>query len=365
MLLLDRCKQAGVKNFLFISSIAVTFKNKYRYFYAHSKEQAETYVKNSGLHYTILRPTMIMGKGSPVFKGLSQLAGLPVIPVFGKGKNRIQPIYAADIAGVICRIEETARYRGEVLEAGGPGVLSTEDFLKKVARSRGKKKPRAFHLPVGLIAFFLSILERVVYNLLPLTVGQLASFRNDGTAEPNPVTTELAPRMKGIDEIIQTSLEREMEETPPSGIPGPLIKECRTFCKYLVKKKPNNYVLGKYYQCHEKLDFQPKDFHDALLLKLAASRPLFTRMSDAYSRFFRSNSTVRKKLAYLVGILEVSPPYFHFYDSPDSSGKLGFLIKAGIKGMGMALHLSISFLFLFPLQLAAKVFSKKQKAQEV
>ncbi len=84
MLLLDRCKEAGVKNFLFVSSIAAAFKNKYRYFYAQSKVQAENYVKNSGLDYTILRPTMIMGKGSPVFQGLARLALLPVIPVFTK-----------------------------------------------------------------------------------------------------------------------------------------------------------------------------------------------------------------------------------------------------------------------------------------
>jgi NADH dehydrogenase len=364
MLLLDRCKKAGVKHFLFFSSIAVTFKNKYRYFYAQSKEQAESYVKTSGLKFTILRPTMIMGKGSPVFTGLARLAGLPIIPVFGKGKTRIQPVHVMDVVKAIQTIENDSRYSDEVLELGGPEVISINEFMKKIALSRGKKKPRTFHLPIGLIGFFLSILERVVYGLLPLTVGQLASFRNEGTAEENSLLKQLSPGMMGIEKIIKDSLEtNEDDSSALAEVPAVLIRECQTFCRYLVKQKPNVYVIKKYHLCQQKLGFTPVDFHDALLLKLAGRGPFFTRMADAYSRFFRSDSTARKKLAYLVAILEVSTPYFRYYDSADGPGKLGFLVKAGLKGAGLALHLLISALFLFPLQILAKLTGKKQKSE--
>jgi NADH dehydrogenase len=366
MLLLDRCKKAGVKHFLFFSSIAVAFKNKYRYFYAHSKDQAENYVKTSGLKFTILRPTMIMGKGSPVFAGLAQLAGLPIIPVFGNGKTRIQPIHVMDVVKAIQTIENDSRYKDEVLELGGPEVISIDDFVKKVALSRGKKKPRAIHLPIGLIVFSLSILERVVYGLLPLTVGQLASFRNEGTAKENSLTKQLSPGMMGIEKIIKDSLETDEEDTTAfAEVPAALVRECQTFCRYLVKQKPNAYVIKKYHLCQQKLGFAPKDFHDALLLKLAGRSPFFTRMADAYSRFFRPTSTVREKLAYLVAILEVSTPFFRYYDSADGPGKLGFLVKTGLIGMGLALHLLISGLFLFPLQILAKLTGKKQKSRAV
>ncbi len=362
MLLLDRCKKAGVKHFLFSSSIAVAFKNKYRYFYAQSKEQAENYVKTSGLKFTILRPTMIMGKGSPVFAGLAQLAGLPIIPVFGKGKTRIQPIHVMDVAAAIQAIENDSRYNDEILELGGPETISINDFVKKIALSRGKKKPRVFHLPIGLIGFFLSGLERVVYGLLPLTVGQLASFRNEGTAEENSLVKQLSPGMKGIEKIIKDSLE--VDENDPSDlaeVPVDLIRECRTFCRYLVKQKPNAYVIKKYHLYQQKAGPRPADFHDSLLLKLAGCSPFFTRTADAYSRFFRPASSVREKLAYLFAILEVSTPYFRCYDTADGPGKLGFLVEAGLKGAGLAFHLLISVLFLLPLQILAKLTRKKQK----
>lgn len=357
MLLLDRCKEAGVKNFLFISSIAVAFKNKHRYFYAHSKEQAENYVKNSGLNYTILRPTMIMGKGSPVFEGLSRPAGLPVIPVFGKGDTLIQPIYVEDMAKALRQIEETSRYDGETLEIGGPEKISIEDFMIRVARALGKENPHVLHLPVGPIAFFLSLLEPLVYGLLPVTVGQLASFRNDGTAEDNSLSAKLIPFMKGLDEIIGESLQKD----EPLDIPAPLMRECRVFCKYLTGQTPNNYIFKKYNECHQKIDILPVDFFDSLLLKLARIRPLFTRTADAYSRFFRPTSSVKKKLAYLAAMLEVSPPYFRFYDSADGGGTLGFLVKAAFKGAGLAFHLLLSFPFLFPLQLVSKLTGKRTR----
>ncbi len=350
MLLLNQCKEAGVKNFLFISTIAVSFKNKYRYFYAHSKEQAESYVKNSGLRFAILRPTMLMGKGSPVFQGLAQLAGLPVIPVFGKGDNLLQPVYVEDLAKAIRHIDEQDLYHGQVLELGGPQEITTTDFLKAVARKKGKENPKTLHLPMGLTVFGLSILERVAYGLLPLTVGQLASFRNNVTAEDNKVQKKLAPLMMGIEKIIASGLETE----PPSEVPEQLQKECGVFGRYLVGRRPNRKVLEAYGRCHEKIDFQPRDLHDKLLLKLASISPLFTRSADVYSRFFRPNSTVRRKLAYLVGILEVTPSHFRFYDGADGTGKLGFLVKLGIRGVTMLLHLLFSAIFLLPAQILFK-----------
>jgi hypothetical protein len=228
---------------------------------------------------------------------------------------------------------------------------------------QGRGNPGTLRLPMGLTVFLLSILERVVYGLLPLTVGQLASFRNDGRAGGNALSNRLSPGMTGLETMIHRSLAgHEDHSAVPGEIPANLVRECRTFCRYLVKQKPNRYVLEKYHLCHQKITFAPADFHDALLVKLASRRPFFTRMADAYSRFFRSNSTLRKKLAYLVAILEVSPPFFRYYDRADGKGKLAFLVKAGLKGAGLALHLLVSLVFLLPVQVVAKVLPTKPAA---
>lgn len=357
MLLLDRCKQAGVTNFLFISSIAVSFKNKYRYFYAFSKEKAEEYVKGSGLKYTIIRPTMIMGKGAPVFAGLAQLASLPVIPVFGRGNVDIQPIDVEDVAKAILKVEYESKFSNEIYELGGPETIKLEEFLKRIARTKGKQNPGVLHLPISLFVFFLSIMERVILPLLPITVGQLASFRNDNTAEPNWLIKKSSAFMINLEDMISRSLDSSSEDRTL----GKWDKECSVFTRYLVKQAPNAYVLEKYDLMHRKIDVEAVDFHDKLLLKVASKGFFFTRMADGYSRFFRSNSALRKKLAYLMAILEVTPPYYRFYDQADRGGKLGLFIKTGIKGGTLALHLLFSFIFLFPFQVLAKLTSKGKK----
>ncbi len=360
MLLLDRCKQAGVKQFLFVSSIAVSFKNKQRYYYAHSKEQAEAYVQSSGLNYTILRPTMLLGNGSPVFAGLAKLTGLPLIPVFGRGDSEIQPVDVVDVAKAIIRIESESRYHNEILEIGGPETITMDDFLKKIARARGTENPRLLHLPIGFIASVLSLLERVVYPLLPITVGQLATFRNNSIAEPNTLVRKMNALMINLDNQIAQSLQVE----EPADISPVLAGECRVFCRYLTHLTPNAYVLEKYALYHRVMNPAPADFHDALLLKLARRGFFLTRFADAYSRFFRSNSIVRKKLAYLMAILEVTPPYFRYYDNADKNSTLLFIVKLGFKGITLAFHLFFSFLFLFPIQVLCRGQAKQKDKQK-
>lgn len=359
MLLLDRCKSAHVRQFLFVSSIAVSFEDKYRYFYALSKEQGEMYVRDSGLNYCILRPTMIMGQGSPVFGGMARLAGLPVIPVFGNGKTRIQPIHVEDVAKALRYIEENGLFHGETVELGGPKELTVTEFLETVAVMSRGKTAKMVHLPIGAAVFFLSLLERVAYRFMPLTVGQLATFRNNGAARDNEIFKKLSPLMRGLEAQIRESMPVE----PRRAVSPEIRRECAVLCRYLAGVRPGGYILDKYDVCHEKINLTPMDFHDRFLVKLANIHPLFTRTADVYSRFFRPASAVRKRLAYLMAILEVTPPYFRYYDAAPC-GKAGLIISFGFRGVSMILHLIPSLLLLFPLQILARFFSGRPSVRE-
>jgi hypothetical protein len=48
----------------------------------------------------------------------------------------------------------------------------------------------------------LAILERVAYSALPLTVGQLSSFRYDGTIETNHLFQEKLAGLKTVDQML-------------------------------------------------------------------------------------------------------------------------------------------------------------------
>jgi len=91
--LVEACKNSKVKRFIFISSMAVC--RKYLDDYGKSKRDAEEIIKNSGLSYVILRPTMIYGGDSEVIKRfISYVKKIPfIIPMIGKGSGKIQPVH--------------------------------------------------------------------------------------------------------------------------------------------------------------------------------------------------------------------------------------------------------------------------------
>jgi NADH dehydrogenase len=201
-ILVEQCRRAGVKRFLYVSSVAVKFPRKERYFYAQSKEQAEEIVRGSGLRYTIVRPTMILGRRAPVWTGLAKLARLPVVPVFGDGRARIQPIDVDDLVDFLLAVMERDRFQGETLEFGGPEVISIEDFLKKAHAVLRGGASRTVHIPLGLVLPALIVLEKLAYAAVPITVGQIASFRCDGIIQPNNLFEERAAQLKTIDQML-------------------------------------------------------------------------------------------------------------------------------------------------------------------
>lgn len=182
--LLEMCRRRGISKFLFVSSIAARFADR-TYYYAQSKRQAEDIVRASGLRYTILRPTIVLGPHAPVWQGLRRLARFPVIPVFGDGRTTIQPIWVDDLAAFIVDLLQADRFRNETLEVGGPESVSIEEFLVRASQFSKNAKPRTFHLPLEPLQTALSWLEPLFLPILPLTAGQLASFRSDGTPKPN------------------------------------------------------------------------------------------------------------------------------------------------------------------------------------
>jgi nucleoside-diphosphate-sugar epimerase len=203
--LVAACEKAGVKNFLFVSSIAVKFPEKKYYPYALAKEQGEQAVRDGCRRYTILRPTLIAGLGSPALAGLARLACLPRPLVFGSGKTMVQPIFAADLARAIGEILSADRFNGETLEMGGRESLGIEDLMMRIRQLLKGKSAAAFHWPLAPTIPLLGVLEKFLFPVLPLSAGQLYSFLCDGLAAPNDLFVRLSPSFLDIGQMLEES----------------------------------------------------------------------------------------------------------------------------------------------------------------
>jgi NADH dehydrogenase len=200
--LLQACRDAGVGRFVYVSSIAAIFPDKTGAHYAVSKWQTEDAVRASGLDYLIIRPTFVFGDDSPIWNSLAGLAALPVLPLLGSGRIRVQPIHVDDVAAYLIATLDESAFANREVELGGPDIVSFEELLRRMHRAQRGGEARVVHLPGRAAIGVLSWLERLVGRPLPVTAGQLAAFVNDSTARPDPSVAVRAPQMRTLDEML-------------------------------------------------------------------------------------------------------------------------------------------------------------------
>src|ERR1019366_6018076 len=89
--LIDAAKQAGVQQFIYISGAAADENSTHPGFRA--KGRAERAIRESGLAYTIFRPSLVYGPEDKVVNGLARaIRFAPVFGVPGTGRQKIQPV---------------------------------------------------------------------------------------------------------------------------------------------------------------------------------------------------------------------------------------------------------------------------------
>jgi nucleoside-diphosphate-sugar epimerase len=200
--LLELARRAGVRRFLFVSSIAVTYRNRPYYHYAETKAAAEALVCNAELDWLIVRPTMVLGPGSPTVTSLRRLARLPVPLLFGKGDQLVQPIHVDDLARMLVAALALERWGGRLIETGGPETVTLEALMARIRAADNQPARRFRHLPLGPVRMLFGSLEPVFFSLLPFTAGQLAPFANPSVAAPDPLLAQLPAPSLGIAEML-------------------------------------------------------------------------------------------------------------------------------------------------------------------
>ena len=163
-------KEAGARELVYVSAMGATADPAYPYL--HSKRQAELEVINSGLEYTILRPSVIFGEGDEFMTALAGLVRLgPLTPVIGGGRNRMQPVAADDVARCVAASVGNSTVKKKTINLGGPHRLSYNNLVDEAALAMGKRR-RRIHIPAPLALPAAAVMERILPRP-PVTVGQI------------------------------------------------------------------------------------------------------------------------------------------------------------------------------------------------
>lgn len=148
--ILAEAQRAGVKNFVFVSSLGADVGESD---YHESKLAGERLVEESQLDWTIVRPGNVYGPGDEVMSLiLKMVRALPAVPVIDSGDQEFQPIWHEDLAKVLAAVVERNDLAQQILEAAGSEITTMNDVVNRFRDITGRS-PLKVQVPSALAQF--------------------------------------------------------------------------------------------------------------------------------------------------------------------------------------------------------------------
>lgn len=166
--MVDAAQRAGVKHFVFFSTLGASEHHRARLFRA--KALAEQAVRESSMRTTVIAPSLVYAPGDRWLTLIERLSLLPVVPISGRGRAVCQPIWAEDVAGcVVATLNDVGdRAIHERYELAGPQTMTYNTVIDTVLRTLDRERP-LLPLPTPIVSRTLRIVERTMHTNTPLT----------------------------------------------------------------------------------------------------------------------------------------------------------------------------------------------------
>ena len=136
-------KKARIKKIIFLSGLGVSSNTALGYFI--SKYNAEKQIIDSGLDFTIFRPSYIVGKDDLLSKNLKNQIKSGEIVIPGSGTYSIQPIHVSDVVKVIFESLSQLKFNNKIIDLVGPDFVTFEKYVKLFSKGT-KTKIRKINL---------------------------------------------------------------------------------------------------------------------------------------------------------------------------------------------------------------------------
>jgi uncharacterized protein YbjT (DUF2867 family) len=179
--LIEAAGRAGVRRLVHISVVNAADSAPTAYFRAKARLEVE--VRESGLSYAIVRPTLTYGPDDILVNNLCwTLRRFPTFGVPGDGRYRLQPVHVDDVAAIAVG----AGNQPENLEtdAAGPDILAFDDFVRLLAGAIGRPA-RLVHLPPMLALGASQVIALLVRDVL-LTRDEVTELMASLLVSANP-----------------------------------------------------------------------------------------------------------------------------------------------------------------------------------
>jgi NADH dehydrogenase len=202
--IVEAARRKAIRRFIQMSALGVRADGVAPY--QTTKWKAEEVVRQSGIPYCILRPSVIFGpRDGFVTQMLDVMRKAPLFrPVPGDGKPKYRPIFIDDVTECFSRALVLDSATNKSIDLGGSEELSLNDVLEQIALRAGIRKP-AVHVPLPLMFLGAAIAQHLP-GRPPVTVDQLRMLREGSTCDIGPMVEILGVNPRGFREGLSTYL---------------------------------------------------------------------------------------------------------------------------------------------------------------
>lgn len=180
--LVELSVKAGVKHFILVSSISVTYP--YTTPYSLSKSACERIVKDqSTMHWTIVRPTLAYNEygGEEFMMYNDYLKRFPVVPFIGTGRALKNPVHVDDLMRGFLAIANNPNTFGKTYAFSGSEEISIWDLGKEMLRHQGISKVFV-PIPVWICKIIAWVMGATMQKP-PLTWNAIAGLTQDANPD--------------------------------------------------------------------------------------------------------------------------------------------------------------------------------------
>ncbi len=180
--------------------------------YHRTKWQAEECVRQSGLEFTILRPSLIYGAQDQFINLFARMSRFsPILPVIGSGQGKLQPISVESVALCAVAALTEPKANGQTIDLCGPKAMTFLVLLREMLAVLNRKR-WLLRLPLPIARPMASFMEWFFPAWLqqppPLNRDQIIMLQEDNASDPTPAQTlfgfQEAPFEAGIRKFLAT-----------------------------------------------------------------------------------------------------------------------------------------------------------------
>lgn len=180
--LFEACVTAGVTRVIQISALGADEQAFVPY--QQSKKVADDALRSLPVDWFVLRPSLIFGEGGKSTALFRRLASLPVIPLIGDGRQKVQPVHIDDLVATVMQCM-LAGETGMTIDVVGPMAMDFSEWLQRLREQAGRARARTMSVPLGLMNMVASVASYLVPMMHP---DNLRMLQQGSTADVQALT---------------------------------------------------------------------------------------------------------------------------------------------------------------------------------